>query len=454
MELLSTKLSNLDEVSVRNEYKITTYGRYLLPSLRYHLSIHNIHQTHLDQLDMVANRYLKKWAGIPARGCTNLSLFHPYLLGLKTPSQLYLEGHTGNYVSSKVKADRNVSLALQSQLSRESQWVGKSSTLVQCQTIFEKISEEIMVPTRENCHDFERTLKDQMPKLKEAAKKEVQLIYLEKWNEKVKDLIIQGDFLNLLISEQSNVSWQSIIYGVPRGVMQFAMRSATNTLATPDNLKRWKKTASDTCKMCVNQNSRPYKATLFHILNHCAAFLGDGERFKYRHDSVLSYITLTLKENKPEHIQIFADLDGHKVNGLTIPPHIVVTSSRCDLVIIDSSSSPPTVYLLELTICFERPGNLEAANQRKYERYSSLTEDIKAAGYQCRNIPFEVGSRGHLTLENKSTLSIMHKLCSPKTKFSKFWKNVCKTSLLCSYSIYLSREEPWTGCPLLSPVRQ
>ena len=186
--------------------------------------------------------------------------------------------------------DRNVNLALNSQLSRESQWVGKSSTLVQCHSIFEEISENVMVPTRDNCIDFEKTVAEQMPKLKEAAKNQVQFIYLEKWNEKVKQLIIQGDFLNLLISEQSNVSWKSIIYGVPRGVMQFAMRSSTNTLATSDNLKRWKKVASDTCKMCLKPNCRPSKATLFHILNHCEAFLGERERYVFRHNSILSYI--------------------------------------------------------------------------------------------------------------------------------------------------------------------
>ena len=353
-----------------------------------------------------------------------------------------------------MKADRNVNLALQSQLSRESQWVGKSSTLVQCHSIFEEISENIMVPTRDNCLDFEKTVAEQMPKLKEAAKDQVQFIYLEKWNEKVKKLIIQGDFLNLLISEQSNVSWKSIIYGVPRGVMQFAMRSSTNTLATSDNLKRWKKVASDTCKMCLKPNCRPSKATLFHILNHCEAFLGEHERYVFRHNSILSYITQTLKENTPDNIAIYADLDGHKVNGGTLPPHITVTSSRCDLVIIDSSSTPTTVYLLELTVCFERPGNMEAAYQRKYERYTALSEDIKAAGFICKNIPFEVGSRGHLTLENKSKLSIMHSLCKPKTKFQKFWQNVTKTSLLCSYSIYLSREDTWTEVPLISPVNK
>ena len=88
---------------------------------------------------------------------------------------------------------------------------------------------------------------------------------------------------------------------------------------------------------------------------------------------------------------------------------------------------------------------IEAAYKRKYERYTALTEDIKAAGYGCKNIPFEVGSRGHLTLETKSKLSIMHSLCKPKRRF------VSKTSLLCSY---LSREDPWTECPLISPVNK
>ena len=134
-----------------------------------------------------------------------------------------------------------------------------------------------------------------------------------------------------------------MIYGVPRGVMGFAMRSATNTLTTPDNLRRWKKTQNDTRKMFKKPNTRQSKATLFHILNHCTAFLGEQERFRWRHDSVLSYMTLTIKENAPDHIQIYADLDGHNVNGQTLPQDIVVTASRPDLVIVDSSTPIKTV---------------------------------------------------------------------------------------------------------------
>ena len=176
-KILERKLENLNGVDVRSEYKIATYDRYLLPSMRYHLSIHNIHQTHLD---LLASKYLKTWAGIPSRGCTNLSLFHPFLMGLKTPSQLYLEGHAGNYMSCKVKADSNVNLALQSQLSRESQWVGKSSTLVQCQNIFDRVEENIMIPTVNNCANLQSTLRKQLPILREATRKEVQQEYLRK----------------------------------------------------------------------------------------------------------------------------------------------------------------------------------------------------------------------------------------------------------------------------------
>ena len=62
------------------------YSRYALISMRYHLSVHDIHKTHLDKLDGIARKYLKKWLNIPSHGASDISLFHPYVLGLKTPS--------------------------------------------------------------------------------------------------------------------------------------------------------------------------------------------------------------------------------------------------------------------------------------------------------------------------------------------------------------------------------
>ena len=204
---------------------------------------------------------------------------------------------------------------------------------------------------------------------------------MDKWNAKAQDLVMQGDFIGLLASEKSNVTWKSIIYGVPKGVMEFALRSSTNILATPDNLKRWKKTKDDRCKMCSGLVNFPHKATLFHILNNCPGFLGENERMTWRHNSILSYIVNTLDHSKPAHINIFSDLPEYKVNGGSIPPDLIVTSSRPDLVILDTSTTPQSIFLCELTVCFEKSGNFEAANLRKRSRYAGLKSDLEDKGF-------------------------------------------------------------------------
>ena len=58
---LSTKLENIDDTKVRAEYKVAIYTRYALPSRRYHLTVHTLHKTHLDKLDLLAKKFLKKW---------------------------------------------------------------------------------------------------------------------------------------------------------------------------------------------------------------------------------------------------------------------------------------------------------------------------------------------------------------------------------------------------------
>ena len=232
--------------------------------------------------------------------------------------------------------------------------------------------------------------------------------------------------------------------------MSFAMRSSTNILATPENLKRWKKIRSDNCQMCYKPDSPPNKCTQHHLLNNCPAFLGD--RYVWRHDSVLTYLVETIKLDKPEHLDIFADIDGHRCNGLTIPSSVIVTQQRPDLVIIDRSTTPHTVWLLELTISFER--NIEQAHTRKRNRYAFLEEDIKESGYKCNNVPFEVGSRGHITQSNRCNLVTVHKIAKPKVKLATFLKIISKISLLCSYSIFVSRNDRgWSDPPPLRPYK-
>ena len=91
-------------------------------------------------MDMLAKKYLKSWLNIPARGATDIGIFHPYMLNVKSPSQIYLEGHAGNFTLTRMKGDPTVNACLDSQLERESQWSRKSSTIVRCDQVKMKYS--------------------------------------------------------------------------------------------------------------------------------------------------------------------------------------------------------------------------------------------------------------------------------------------------------------------------
>ena len=175
---------------------------------------------------------------------------------------------------------------------------------------------------------------------------------------------MQGEFAQLLIDEKENVTWQSVVRNVPRGILSFALRSVTNTLPSPDNLRRWGKRNVSKCPLCSNNG------TLEHILNFCTVALNQG-RLTWRHNSVLQFLAQSFISKKPSELEVYADLDGLHLNGSTIPPDIVPTQQRPDLVIINRKEK--LVFIIELTICFER--NFEAANARKAERYQHLKDN-------------------------------------------------------------------------------
>ena len=81
-EKLTSKLENIDNTKVRAEFKVAVYTRYALPSLRYHLTVHSLNKCHLEELDLLAKKFLKKWLGLPSRGATSEGIFSPLLLGV------------------------------------------------------------------------------------------------------------------------------------------------------------------------------------------------------------------------------------------------------------------------------------------------------------------------------------------------------------------------------------
>ena len=113
-------------------------------------------------------------------------------------------------------------------------------------------SDTVFIPTAQNTFDVATSNRSEIPRAKKAIKQSIQEQTLELWNSKVERLTMQGDFAKLLIEEKENVTWISIINNVPRGILSFALNSITNSLPTPDNLRRWGKRVVSKCPLFSN----------------------------------------------------------------------------------------------------------------------------------------------------------------------------------------------------------
>ena len=437
---LKHKLDNIDRSTLRGEYKCNIYSRYALPSLRFYFSVHHIHKTHEDQLDSLARLYLKKWLGIQKHGVTDTAIFHPYMLNMKTPSQLYKEAHAGNYAMIRTKGDIIVNHALDSRVEREETWTRKHSTTVQMDKLWKnyqenKISQEPLdISSQEKNSNPVNIAKKAM---KDSLKKET----IQVWNTKVKKLTFQGDFVKLLIDEEENATWKSFSNNIPKGVLSFTLKACSNGLNTPDNLKRWGIRKTNKCVLCKNPSN------LQHILNWCPKALTEG-RFTWRHNSVLSHLATNLKKNIPEDLELYADLPEFWLNGRTFPPDVLCTPLRPDLVLINRKTR--SIELLELTCSFEC--NIESAHLRKTRNYNDLKTDLQKENWNVFLVPFEVGSRGLMTKRNRESLISVFKRNRTKLKHTLLFKELAKISLLCSYAIFQAHcVHTWQDPPLLHP---
>ena len=136
------------------------------------------------------------------------------------------------------------------------------------------------------------------------------------------------------------------------------------------------------------------------------------------------------------------DIAGHQTPaGGTLPPNIIISTLRPDIVIVDDKKKEVKVF--ELTV----PGEMRIneSHRLKSEKYQHFATDIKS--HTASVLPFEIGSNtGHITRENASTLHTLHKFCRKDVKLKQFTKNISSIVVLSSYYIFNSRNETeWEG---------
>jgi hypothetical protein len=423
-EHFCTRLERIDKLLVRGEFKVKIYKNYLLPSCRFILTVHDLTKTHLLALDSIVHKYIKSWSGLAHSAATEI--FHiPHLLDIKSVYQLYLESHATAHLSSRAKADPKVNIALDSRLEREGNWTRKFSTINYCQNAVDQAQ-----------HSNPGASQKQ---LKTAVVKSIKEEVTETWYNHLKNLVVQGNMLLISLQEKSDYLWKSYIYNLPKGIMKFMLNSFVDTLPTKNNLSRWGKSCNSKCSLCGN------KETLQHVLNNCKTMLDQG-RYTWRHNSVLRKIMDALKDIKDQSWKIYCDLSGAtKTAGTTIPPEILPTQQRPDLVLINAASS--SIIIVELSVPFE--ANIHKAHEHKENRYASLVNDLREQGYDTDLFCVEIGSRGLISSSNKHAFNSIFSLVTNNKKpmkrvMNKFLKSISQCAMVCSYSIFYSKyDEDW-----------
>ncbi len=116
--------------------------------------------------------------------------------------------------------------------------------------------------------------------------------------------------------------------------------------------------------------------------------------------------TLAQNLSKETDWIIHSDLpvDNNKCVTSTVPTDVCVIIQIPDITMINHSQI--IAILIELTVCFET--NFERSAQRKGNRYGSLLNGIQSTGFTCELIIFEVGSRGLVSVDNRSKLTTIY----------------------------------------------
>ncbi len=106
-----TRLTRIDDLEIRNEYKLNMYNKYLLPASRFILTIHELSVTNLTKLEALTHKFLKNWSGLSSSA--SISVLHlDQFMSVQSVTEVYHQCHTNAYVTTRMKGDKLVNYAL------------------------------------------------------------------------------------------------------------------------------------------------------------------------------------------------------------------------------------------------------------------------------------------------------------------------------------------------------
>ena len=227
--------------------------------------------TQLKLLDTLTDKSIKKWSGLPP-SATNALTQMSVGLGIKSISELYTEVHTLSHTRTRLKGVAVVNSAIDATIARESAYTRKKSTCIESeerlQTALTACTAMGEIPefTGENATSSKLKFDSQVSK---SVKSALSVENREHWENHVKELAVQGHYLELASAEKQDIVWKSFMYNLKQGTLKFLLNAAIDTLPTAANLVRWKKSASDLCKLC---KKTPNNRTCSQWMQSCIGY--------------------------------------------------------------------------------------------------------------------------------------------------------------------------------------
>ena len=265
---------------------------------------------------------------------------------------MYTEAHNASHARTRLQGDMVINHVIDHTLQREAAYSRKQCTTTESEKVYREtlqlntVQGEVPSYTGERAKQLQNRFNKEIRKqVRNTTRIAVQTKHLEH----VKGLQVQGNMLNLAAAENQDVLWKSQMFQLKSGTLKFMINASIDTLPTPANLKRWKCSSSDKCKLCGN------RGTTNHYLNCCRVML-NTDRYTWRHNNIVNFIV----SNIDSKYKVYSDLPGWEApGGGTIPPALCVTNLKPDIVIVDEHKKVMHIY--ELTC----PLNMNIDNRNK-----------------------------------------------------------------------------------------
>ena len=413
---LKQGLKKIEKEVIPGRYKAWMFQHMLLPRIMWPLTIYNIPESKVEEMQIQITGHLKRWLGFPQSLSTACMYTRSGRLQLPY-SQLSEEVKAAKariYTTFEESEDpcvRGAKLTVDG--GRKADTPGR----VKEAKFRLRMKEIVGIPNKgkeglgmnprkyygSSTKKERRGMVVDMVREAEEDKRRVKMASLAK----------QGAHTRWEVPEKK-LSHKEII-STSETSLKFLVKSVYDLLPTPSNKNKWYG-SEEVCKLCGGNG------TLTHILSGCEVALAQG-RYRWRHDQVLRQIALCVeakrrnhnnqicrvekkiqfvkageKRNPAERSLLGSYLDGANDwklhvdldRKLKFPREVAVTNLRPDMLLV--SESTKRIGLVELTVPSEE--RIEVSGELKKSKYAPLQEQGKVNGWNVNIWAVEVGCKG------------------------------------------------------------